>query len=1604
MRRFNLILVLLLGLCGPCSAQLMTSPWPCFRHDSAHTGKSGILGPGSPTLAWSRQIGGSVSSPAIGSGVVYVLGGDNLIAVSIAGEQLWSYPCGSGTRSSPAVAASGVVYVACDAWLYAINSDGTLRWKKTLPGSSDASPTVGPDGTVYIGCSAGKFQAYTCDGVLKYTYTVAKAISSSAAIASDGTTYFGCDDGCLYALKADGTLKWKFTTSPAGAIQASPAVCPDGSICFGTMGGFFFCVSSTGTQKWRYSGGVSTSSPAVASDGTIYFGSQDNNLYCLSKVGAFRWKFAARRPVNSSPAVDSNGTVYFGSSDGSVYAVNPDGTKAWEYAAGAEVASSPSIGESQSLYVLVADGTLRRLSADDTPPSIPTVIDDGAYSTQQSVLHASWSAVDQESGISGYEYAIGTAPGAQDVLAFTNAGPATEVSQNGLSLVNGGTYYFSVRATNGAGLIGDVGTSDGIIVDYTPPSTPVVTDDGQYSTSPSSLHASWTSADPESGLLRYEYAIGTSQGAADVVSFTDSGTATQVTRTDLTLMDGTRYYFCVRATNKAGLTGIVGVSDGILVDSTPPQTPIVTDDGQFTTLADRLHFTYGSGDVDSGVEHFEYSIGTAAGLTDVLSWQNAGLVREQTVTGLHLIQGGSYYISVRAYNHAGLSSEGHSGGITVDTTAPDTPEVVVLSSSISELRFRVDASDPESGIVQAQYAILTSPDASTAEYIDCKPGQEITVSGSFGVVHYIAAQAENGAGQWSSVAMKQVGGDSTPPTTPVVTDGGVYSTMPSSLAAIWSSQDPETGIVSYSYCLGSAAGLADVVPWTSTTNAGVTLTGLSLRNGGRYYFSVNALNGAGLTSAIGSSDGITVETTPPTQPVVTDDGDYTSISDTLHAVFSSTDAESGVAEYSYCIGTSSGGSDVYGWTSLGTATSVTVGGLALQPGVTYYFSVKARNGAGLWSSVGSSDGIQYRSRASVWPKFHMDAQNTGLSSVEACLSGNLTWRVQTNGYIESSAAFAGDGTAYIGSADGSVYAIASNGTIRWTYATGGALDSSPAVGSNGEVYVGSCDKNLYCILPNGNLSWKFAASGMIWSSPAIGSTGTVYFGCQDGYFYAVKPDGSMKWKYNTGSAVWSSPAIAADGTIYFACGNGKLYALTPSGTVKWTYQSGTAADSSPSIATDGTVYFGSGDGFFYAINPDGTLRWRSYTGHLVDSTAAIGADGTVYVGTGGAGYAGTMRAYSPSGVEQWRLSLTGGVRSSPALDASGNVYFGTADGKVYALRSDGSVVWTYAAGQSVLSSPSIGPDGQIIIGVNDGGIYCFKDYPEDSTPPTLPVVTPTQLFLTKGAPLAFHWSSSDPESGIENYSYAIGTQPGLCDVANWVKAGIATSASRSDLTLTVGQSYYVSVKATNHVGLVSEVGTSPAVVVIADNPSNIIGDAKKRPDGTRVYLPGKLVTAVFADCVFIEEPDRTAGIKCSIASSDLQAGAVVDALGKVTMQNGEVVLTEVALARLTAAAAISPVGMTGRTATSAGASTTGLLVRISGKVTKSGAYYFVISDGSGVKSPRGVEGIEVRAGAGEIPPVGAYATVTGTLTKDVIGGVTTIILRAVPSSCVVVIP
>ena len=88
--------------------------------------------------------------------------------------------------------------------------------------------------------------------------------------------------------------------------------------------------------------------------------------------------------------------------------------------------------------------------------------------------------------------------------------------------------------------------------------------------------------------------------------------------------------------------------------------------------------------------------------------------------------------------------------------------------------------------------------------------------------------------------------------------------------------------------------------------------------------------------------------------------------------------------------------------------------------------------------------------------------------------------------------------------------------LKWKYYVGKPIFPSPSIGADGTVYIGSDKGRLYAIYPNGKRKWYFQAESYVRSFPALNSSdGTIYAGTYLGYLYAVNPDGSLKWSFKT---------------------------------------------------------------------------------------------------------------------------------------------------------------------------------------------------------------------------------------------------------------------------------------------------------------------------------------------------------------------------------------------------------------------------------------------------------------------------------------------------------
>ncbi|HTA95988.1 MAG TPA: PQQ-binding-like beta-propeller repeat protein, partial [Verrucomicrobiae bacterium] len=93
---------------------------------------------------------------------------------------------------------------------------------------------------------------------------------------------------------------------------------------------------------------------------------------------------------------------------------------------------------------------------------------------------------------------------------------------------------------------------------------------------------------------------------------------------------------------------------------------------------------------------------------------------------------------------------------------------------------------------------------------------------------------------------------------------------------------------------------------------------------------------------------------------------------------------------------------------------------------------------------------------------------------------------------------------------------------------------------------------------------------------------------------------------------------------------------------------------------------------------------------------AIGADGTIYFGS----HDKKIYALKPDGELRWSFLTGGQIISSPAIGGDGAIYFTSTDGNLYALRPDGAELWRLHTGGATESSPVLDGQGVIYLAVN----------------------------------------------------------------------------------------------------------------------------------------------------------------------------------------------------------------------------------------------------------------------------------------------------------------
>jgi outer membrane protein assembly factor BamB len=358
-------------------AQPDSGPWPMFRCNARHTGRSDAYGPQSAALLWSYETGDQIRSSASisDSGRIYIGSDDkNLYAFNPDGTLAWTFPGGDYITCAPAIDSNERIYLGVSYYsgknFYALESTGQITWSYDLEVSTDkSSPVIDSEGNCYIGTVTGNMCSFDSIGGLNWSFPTGDYfVDSSPALDGEGHLYCGSSNKLFFKLSAsNGGLGWSYEAG--GALASSPAIDSEGNVYVGSHDNNVYALSPAGTLRWSYqTSGFVITSAGIGPDDRVYVGSIGGEFLAFEAVsGDVAWSYDMGDQIRSSSALSSNGNVYVGSDDNTLYAFRNDGTVLWLYETEGNIGSSPSLDADGNLYVGSSDSRVYVFKGEPSP-------------------------------------------------------------------------------------------------------------------------------------------------------------------------------------------------------------------------------------------------------------------------------------------------------------------------------------------------------------------------------------------------------------------------------------------------------------------------------------------------------------------------------------------------------------------------------------------------------------------------------------------------------------------------------------------------------------------------------------------------------------------------------------------------------------------------------------------------------------------------------------------------------------------------------------------------------------------------------------------------------------------------------------------------------------------------------------------------------------------------------------------------------------------------------------------------------------------------------------------------------------------------------------
>jgi len=344
-------------------------------------------------------------------------------------------------------------------------------------------------------------------------------------------------------------------------------------------------------------------------------------------------------------------------------------------------------GNPRGSYTETTDGS--QVIYDNTAPVINHLYEGSFAEDKDNILstdslHLGMAGGDSLSGIARFYFALGTSPGAADVVPWAYTKSIADTLLTGLTLQPGVQYFASAYAIDRVGNKSETLSGDGFMVPLQIDETETIIENIAIASSNRSFTQGAKAGDVISLIFRTKEQIKRpvvmiAGNTADVVGFGDNWFATK-TMVPSDSEGVVLFNFTPEDLNGDPRGSYSETTDGsqVIYDNSAPVISHLYE-GSFAQdrdnilTTDSLYLGMAGSDPLSGIGQFYFALGTSPGAADVVPWAKTKSIRDTLLTGLALQSDVQYFVSAYAIDRVGNKSETRSGdGFMVNYIPPET--------------------------------------------------------------------------------------------------------------------------------------------------------------------------------------------------------------------------------------------------------------------------------------------------------------------------------------------------------------------------------------------------------------------------------------------------------------------------------------------------------------------------------------------------------------------------------------------------------------------------------------------------------------------------------------------------------------------------------------------------------------------------------------------------------------------------------------------------------------------------------------------------------------------------------------------------------------------